>query len=167
MVNESKKTELEQNYAHAHNLANSFKDLAKLSDLFKAAVKAENYLAAYQQNIIKEEAKLKAVTDAVEKMDEAYSKRVEKMREMEEQTKQKCANMEKQWTEKYESDYGRRVKAAEDTLESIGLRNIEKEKHLATLEAELTDINNKISIREDHLGRLNEQLDALKKVLVD
>ncbi len=167
MFNESKKTKLEQNYTHAHNLANSFKDLAKLSDLFKAAVEAEKYLAAYQQNVAKEGEKLDAVTNAVEDMDKKYGERVRKMREMEEQTKQKCANMEKQWTEKYESDYGRRVKDAEGTLESIGLRNIEKEKHLATLEAELTDINNKISIREDHLGRLNEQLDQLKKVLVD
>lgn len=167
MTNESKKTKLEQDYAHAHNLANSFKDLVKLQDLFKAAVEAEKYLAAYNQNTIKEEAKLKAVTNAVEDMDSKYSKRIEKMREMEEQTKQKILNIEAHWVKKYEAGHGQKVKNAESKLESIELRIIEKEKHLTTSAAELKDINNKISIREDHLGRLNEQLDQLKKVLVD
>lgn len=167
MPNESKKTKFEQTYAHARNLVNSFNDISKLSNLFKEAVAAETYLTNYQKNIEKESNNLNAVTKAVEDMDLVYGKRVKKLREMEEQTKQKVINMEAQWVQKYESGYGKQVERAEAKLENISQRIEMKTKEFTILEGQLTEIQHKVSIREDHLSRLNEQLDNLKKVLTD
>ena len=162
-----KQTKFEQMYAHAQNLVSAYDDLGKIRELFKEAVEAENFLKNFQHNIEQEKANLEAVTNAVHEMDGEYSKRVEKMKEMEEQTKHKVVRLEQQYVDKYEADYGVKVKEAERVLENLARRIEDKGVVLESLEKHFTDLNSRVQLREGHLDRLNEQIEKLKKILVD
>lgn len=161
-----KKTKFEQSLAHAKNMMSFYSNLDQLKDLFDRAVQAEQYLAKQDKAIEQAEKNLEAVEKAVRETDGRYSNAMERIQKTEDDSKHKMVRREQEIENKFQENYGKAEAEAKRTSYNIGLHIKEKQKRLKELENQLTDLNEKVALRQNHLDRVNTEINKLKEVIV-
>jgi len=143
-------------YAKAHSLMGAYDNLRQLKELFEGAAEVEKYMAEAENKKEQINRTIKSLGEHKEELSHRCQDEVDQIKSQKTAAESDLVAMAKKYTDRYEADYGKRVKEAERKVEDA-------EKKLKRLEG---IIESKTSIEkrlDEHISLRNSQVDALNK----
>jgi len=155
----------EKLWAHANNLCSAYDNLRQMKDLFESAkfIERDIKLMDSQKETLSRE--LEALNKAKELLNERCKEDAVKVRQRLDKGEADLVKMQEKYTQRYESEYGKDVKLAQDELESLKTASESLRKGIEAKDSQVIKLDKELDMKEGQIKTFQEQFEEIHKVL--
>lgn len=160
-----RKHKYEKLWAHANNLCSAYDNLQQMKELFESAKFAERdiHLMQSQKETISKE--LGALNKAKELLSERCKEDAIKVRKRLDEGEADMIKMQEKYTQRYESEYGKKVKLAQDELQSLELISKKLGESVESKLSHINKLDKELDMKESQIKIFQERFEEIHKVL--
>ena len=160
-----RKHKYEKLWAQANNLCSAYDNLRQMRDLFESAklIERDVHLMESQKETLSKE--LEALDKAKELLNERCKADAVKVRQQLDKGEADLIKMQEKYTQRYESEYGKSVKLAQDELDSLKTASEALRKGIEAKNTEVSKLDKELDMKEGQIKTFQEQFEEIHKVL--